>query len=128
VSQANVDLVRSAYEAFRTGDMDTVTRLLADTEWHEALGMPYGGTYTGAEAILTNVLGPITQDVEDFSVQSDEMLDAGDKVVSLGRYAGRGAEGPVDSAHAHVWTIRDGTIVRFDQFADTKVFAEALGK
>jgi uncharacterized protein len=128
VSQANVDLVSSAYEAFRTGDMDTVTRLLADTEWHEAEGMPYGGTYTGAEAILSGVLGPITQDVEQFSVETDEMLDAGDKVVSLGRYAGHGAEGPVDSAYAHVWTIRDGTIVRFDQFADTKVFAQALGK
>lgn len=57
MSQENVDLVRSAYEAFGSGDMDTVTRLLADTEWHEAEGMPYNGTFTGAEAILGNVLG-----------------------------------------------------------------------
>src|SRR4051794_11072853 len=91
--------------------MDTVTRLLADTEWHEAEGMPYRGTFTGANAILSNVLGPINQDVEGFSVQSDEILDAGDKVVSLGRYGGQGANGPVDLKYAHVWTVRAGPAV-----------------
>jgi len=128
VSQENVDLVRSAYEAFGSGDMDTVTRLLADTEWHEAEGMPYRGTFTGANAILSNVLGPINQDVEGFSVQPDEILDAGDKVVSLGRYGGQGANGPVDLKYAHVWTVRDGALVRFDHYTDTKLFSQAVGK
>jgi hypothetical protein len=108
--------------------METVTRLLADTEWHEAVGMPYGGTYTGADAIFSNVFGPLSQDVEGFVVKPDEILDVGDKVISLGRYEGRGGNGPVDSKFAHVWTIRDGTIVRFDQHADTKVFSDAVGK
>ena len=128
MSQENVELVRAAYEAFGSGDMDTVTRMLADTEWHEAEGMPYGGTFTGADAILSNVLGPITQDVEGFSAQPDEILDAGDKVVSLGRYGGQGANGPVNVKYAHVWTVRDGAIVRFDQHVDTKLFAQAVGK
>ena len=128
MSQENVDLVRSAYEAFGSGDMDSVTRLFADTEWHEAEGMPYGGTFTGADAILSNVLGPMSQDVEGFSVKPDEILDAGDKVVSLGRYRGQGANGPVDLKFAHVWTVRDGALVRFDHYTDTKLYAEAVGK
>ena len=128
MSQENVDVVRSVYEAFGSGDMGTVTRLLADTEWHEAEGMPYGGTYTGADAILSNVFGPVLEDVENFSVAPDELLDAGDKVVSLGRYAGQGANGPVDMKFAHVWTVRDGAIVRMDHHADTKLFGEAVGK
>jgi len=128
VSQENVDLVRSAYEAFANGDMDTVTRMLADTEWHEAEGMPYAGTFTGAEAILGNVLGPMNQDVEGFIVKPDELLDAGEKVLSLGHYGGQAANGPVDLKFAHVWTVRDGALVRFDHFTDTKLYADLVGK
>ncbi len=129
MSQQNVDLVRSAYEAFGRGDTETVGSLLAETEWHEAEGMPYGGTYTGAEAIFGNVFGPITQDVEGFTAAPDEILDAGEeKVVSLGRYGGRGSNGAVDVPFAHVWTVRDSKIVRFDQYADTKLFGQAVGR
>lgn len=129
MSQANVDLIRTAYEAFGSGDTDTVGRLLATTEWHEAEGMPYGGTYTGAEAVFANVFGPIAADVEGFTARPDELLDAGDeKVVSLGRYRGTGARGEVDVPFAHVWTVRGGEIVRFDQYADTKLFGQAVGK
>jgi len=52
MSEQNVDLVHSAYEAFARGDMGTVTDMLAETEWHEAEGMPYGGIFTGAVAGL----------------------------------------------------------------------------
>jgi ketosteroid isomerase-like protein len=129
MSQQNVDVVRSTYEAFGQGDMDAVSAVLATTEWHEAAGMPYGGTFTGAEAIFENVFGPISQDVENFSARPDELLDGGDeKVVSLGRYSGQGANGPLDVAFAHVWTVRDGKIVHFVQHADTKQFCEAVGK
>jgi len=129
MSQQNVDVVRSAYEAFGQGDMDTVATLLAETEWHEAEGMPYGGTFTGAEAIFENVLGPINQDVDGLTARPDEILDGGDeKVVSLGRYGGQGANGPVDVPYAHVWTVQDGKIVSFVQYTDTKLFGEAVGK
>ncbi len=129
MSEQNVDLVSSAYEAFGRGDTDTVAGLLAETEWHEAQGMPYGGTFTGAEAIFSNVLGPINQDVEGFTARLEEVLDAGDeKVVSLGRYGGQGADGAVDVPFAHVWTVRDGKIVRFVQYTDTKLFGQAVGK
>jgi uncharacterized protein len=129
MSQQNVDVVRSTYEAFGQGDMDTVASLLATTEWHEAQGMPYGGIYSGTEAIFENVLGPISQDVEGFTVRPDEILDGGgEKVVSLGTYSGQGANGPVDVPYAHVWTIQDGKIARFVQYTDTKLFGEAVGK
>jgi len=129
MSQQNVDVVRSAYEAFGQGDMDTVSSMLAATEWHEAEGMPYGGTFTGADAIFQNVLGPISQDVEGFAARPDEILDGGDeKVVSLGRYSGQGANGPVDVPYAHVWTVRDGKIAHFVQYTDTRLFGEAVGK
>jgi ketosteroid isomerase-like protein len=129
MSEQNVDLVRSAYDAFGSGDMEALGRLLATTEWHEADGMPYGGVYNGFEAIAGNVFGPINEDVEGFTARPVEILDAGDeKVVSLGRYAGQGANGAVDVPYAHVWTVQDGKVVRFVQYADTKLFVDAVEK
>jgi hypothetical protein len=124
-----VDLVRGAYEAFAKGDIPTVASMLAETEWHEAAGMPYGGVYKGADEIFGNVLGPIAQDVEGFQVTPQEILPVGDdRVISLGRYSGQGANGPVDVRYAHLWTVSEGKVVRFEQFADTRLFGEAVGK
>ncbi|HEX4431820.1 MAG TPA: nuclear transport factor 2 family protein [Frankiaceae bacterium] len=124
-----VELVRGAYEAFDNGDVAKVGAMLAETEWHEAEGMPYGGVFHGAEEIFGNVLGPIAQDVEGFQVTPEEILPVGDdRVISLGRYRGKGANGPVDVRYAHLWTVRDDKVVRFEQFADTRLFGEAVGK
>jgi ketosteroid isomerase-like protein len=124
-----VELIRGAYEAFGKGDIPTVASMLAETEWHEAEGMPYGGVYKGADEIFGNVLGPIAQDVEGFTVTPEEILPVGDdRVLSLGRYTGKGANGPVDLRYAHLWTLSDDKVVRFEQFADTKLFRDAVGK
>lgn len=37
-----LDPIRSLYEAFATGDMG---RVIAETDWEEAEGMPYSGRY-----------------------------------------------------------------------------------
>lgn len=127
MSDDRVDTVKGLYQAFGGGDMGTITRLLRDTEWVEAEGMPYGGTYHGAEAIFENVFGPIAADVEGFSARPDELLPAGDdRVLALGRYRGAGSRGEVNAAFAHVWTVRNGEIVGFVQYADTHKYREAI--
>ena len=129
MSQENVDLVTRASQAFGAGDMDTVVGMLAGTEWHEAAGMPYGGVHRGPQEILGNVLGPISQDVQDFSAKPDEIHAVGDdRVLSLGRYRGKGSAGEVDVPYAHLWTVRDGALVKFVQYADTKLFRDAVGQ
>ena len=128
MSQENVDLIRSLYSAFGSGDMEVVQRLLADCEWHEMEGMPYGGVFNGSEEIFGNVFGPIGEDVEGFTAAPDELLDAGDSIVSLGRYSGTGSAGALDAGFAHVWTFDDGRLTKFAQYADTRRFGEAVGK
>jgi hypothetical protein len=66
--------------------MEAVQRLLADCEWHEMEGMPHGGVFTGTEAIFGNVFGPITQDVEGFTVAPVWTVD-GDRVTKFVQYA-----------------------------------------
>lgn len=128
MAEDRLAVVRDIYEAFGSGDMDRVATMIARTEWHEMEGMPYGGTYSGADEVFQNVFGRIAADVENFSARPDQIIPAGDdRVLALGRYRGSGRKGEVDVAFAHLWTVRNGEIVKFVQYADSHRFREAVG-
>jgi ketosteroid isomerase-like protein len=61
-----------------------------------------------------------TSPFESFSVEVEEVLDAGDKVVSLVRQRGRTRTGGVEiqSEAAAVWTVRDGRLARVEFHLD----------
>jgi len=46
-----------------------------------------------------------------------------------GRYTGayRGTGAALDAQFCHVWTLRDGKIVKFQQYTDTAAFQAAMG-
>ena len=123
-----LELVAKVYNAFAEGDGAALGALLGDTEWHEADGLPYGGTYRGFGEIAANVFGPIGDDITDFTAVPDELIEAGDdQVLALGRYKGSGKAGPLDVTFAHLWTVDGERIGRFVQFTDTHEFRKALG-
>ena len=123
-----VQTVQQLYSAFAEGDMPRLGELLADTHWVEAEGMPYGGTYRGFGEIAANVFGPIMNDVQGFTARPDEIIPAGDDgVLALGTYHGRGSAGEVATPFAHLWTVRDGRVTNFVQYADTHLFRQAIG-
>lgn len=128
MAQDRLDVVGSLYAAFAGGDMDRVSAAVAKTDWHEAEGMPYGGRYRGAGEIFENVFGRIAADVQNFSAKPDELLlVSDDRVLALGRYRGLGRQGELDVAFAHLWTVEEGEIVKFVQYADTHKYREAVG-
>lgn len=65
---------------------------------------------------------------DGFSAVPDEFVADGDKVVSLGNYSGKyKATGKSVRTHfAHVWTLRNGKAVKFQQYTDTAKVQEAL--
>ena len=127
---SNVSIVRRAYEAFSRGDMDAVVADMHDEiEWQQAQGLPHGGTYRGLDEVRRNVFDPLDRDWwSEFSAEPDELLDAGDEVVALGRYRGvaKGTGRRLDVPFVHVWSLRDGRVWRFRQFLDTHGWVEAL--
>jgi ketosteroid isomerase-like protein len=129
VSSSNVDTIRGCYEAFARGDGEAAVAPFAeDIEWTEAAGFPTAGTYHGVPAVVENVFGPILSDWDGFRIEIERLLDAGDSVVMVGTYRGTWrATGKAMSARAvHVWDLRDGKAIRFEQFVDTLEVAEAL--
>ena len=126
---SNLETVKNLYEAFAQGDIPSVLKPFDENiEWTEAEGFPYGGTYTGANAIVENVFMKLGGEWEGFSAVPDEILDAGDNIVALGHYSGKYNETgkSMKVPFAHVWTLRGGKIVKFVQYTDTLKVSEAL--
>ena len=125
-----VEPVRAFYEAVARGDVQAVLSLLdPEVEWTEAERFPYyGGTWHGPQAVLDNLLKPLSGDWEGFSVKPHEFIAEGDRVVSLGTYSGtfKKTGRTFSAAFAHVWSVRDGKLTRFNMHTDTAKVLEAV--
>ena len=66
---------------------------------------------------------------EDYEVMPEEFVDGGDHVVVTVRLRGRGRGSGVqiDARFYDVYTLRDGRIVRMDQFSERSEALEAAG-
>ena len=98
-------------------------------EWTEAERFPYySGTWRSPQQVVDNLLVPLARDWDGFSARAHEFITEGDRVVSLGIYAGRlKATGRSMSApFAHAWTVRAGRIAEFDMYVDTAKVLEAF--
>ena len=132
MSADNVSLVKGIYQAFGTGDVPAVIAAMSPAiEWNEAENFPYadGNPYRGAEAILGGVFARLASEWDGFHVEPEQFLDAGDTVIMLGRYAGtcRATGRAMSPQAAHIWTVAEGKVVRFQQLVDTLAVARAMG-
>ena len=123
------ETTRAVYAAFARGDIPAVLGALdASVKWTEAEGFPYGGTYSGPEAVLQNVFIKLGTEWEGFSAVPHEFVVDGDTVVALGTYGGKfKATGKrISVPFAHVWKIQNGKARTFWQHTDTAVVQRAL--
>ena len=132
MSQANVDLIRGIYAAFAVGDVPAVLGAMSeDMVWNEAENFPYadGNPYRGHDAILGGVFARLGAEWDGFAALPEEFLDAGDTIVVLGRYRGshKATGRSLDAQLAHVWRLKDGKAVAFQQYTDTLQAARATG-
>lgn len=130
-SAANAALAREAYEAFAAGDMDALFATFAeDIRWYEAENHPYAGgnPYVGAEAIAAGVFSHIGVEWNSFAVEIEAIYASGDTVFATGRYVGEYGDGsPFNAQVAHVWTVENGKLARFQQYTDTFQWREVAG-
>ena len=122
-------IVRSFYDALGRGDVAAVLSLLdPEVEWTEAERFPYyGGTWHGPQAVVDNLLVPLSKDWDGFSAKVDEVIAQGDRVVSLGTYSGtfRKSGRSFSARFAHVWSVRNDKLTRFNMHTDTAKVLEA---
>jgi uncharacterized protein len=131
MSQENVDLVRRGFEAFARRDIAAVLELLApDVDvTSDALGLSGGGSYLGHDGFVRATKETL-EAFEDYRIDGEEFIDAGDDVVVLVHISGRGRGSgvPVDMRLVHVWTVRGGKGVRARIFENKGAALEAVGR
>lgn len=129
----NVALMKELYGAFGRGDIPTVLAAMDERiEWYEAEGNPWflGRPFVGPQEIVEGVFQRIGAEFDGFEVQPSRFVADGDTVVMEGRYRARShhATGkPLDAEVVHVWDLRNGKVVRFHQYVDTRQFADVTG-
>lgn len=132
MSLQNVELVRGLTEVLeREGLAAALPRLerACDerVEWVEDPSWPGGGTYRGLTG-LRAVLAERTDSFE-FDLHTEKLIDAGDDVVTLVRWRGRGhrSGAEADMQLAVVYTLRRERITRVRFYLDRAEALEAVG-
>lgn len=130
MSETSVEVVRSMYDAFGTGDVPTVVaKMDPEIEWKAAENFPYADNnpYIGPQAVVEGVFARLANDWDGWTLDIDEYLDAGDTVVATGRYRATHKQtgNAINAQFAHVWKVRDGKAVSFQQYVDTAQVQQA---
>lgn len=124
MSLSNLEVVQNLYAAFAANDGPTIMASLApDLVWNEAEGFPYAdhNPYNGPAAVGEGVFYRLATEWDYFHVIAEKFIDAGNTILMTGRYkAAYKATGRIlDAQVAHVWQLRDGKAISFQQYTDT---------
>ena len=130
----NLAVINSMYEAFSIGDIPAVLSMMdPKVIWNEAEGNAYasGNPYIGPEAVLNGVFAKIGPDHEYFKLTDIELHEmSNNKVLATLRYNAKIEDNAAtyDAQAAHLWTLKDGKVIAFQQYVDTKKLDEAFNK
>jgi ketosteroid isomerase-like protein len=120
----NLEIVRSTYEGENSEENGRNLSAYAaeNIVWTEAKGFPYGGTYTGLENIAKNVFHRLATEWDNYKFTPEGYVAEGDKVVAYGTYTGVNNQTgkSLKARVAHLWQLKDGKIIRFEQFVDSQ--------
>ena len=128
MSQQNVEIVRSMYKTL-DGKLHGNFELLApEVEFHTSGVFPdLDSVYRGRDGfqLLNDHLNAPWAEI---SLDPDRIIDLGERVLVLSHFQAAGRDGiearlPI----AHVWTLRNGQVVRVDAFSDHQKALEAVG-
>ena len=131
MSGSNLETIKAIYHAFGTGELPELLDLLdEDLIWNMSENHPYadGNPYCGPEAVLTGVFARSMSEWSGFAVEIDDAVDAGDTIVAWGRYTGiyTRTSKEQNAQFAHVWKLRDGKVIRYQEYSDTLHLARVM--
>ena len=127
-STDNAALVRSGYDAFARGDIDTVLGLFdAGIKWYTPDTIQFGGHYEGPAGVGA-FFAKLPENYSELHVEPTAFIDRADTVVVMGHHTGRSTAGAsFDIPWVHVWTFSNGKVTSFTEYFDTVKMNAALG-
>lgn len=127
----NISVIDALYQAFGTGDIPKVLGAMdPKIIWNEAESnsLAVGNPYIGPDAVLNGVFIPLGTMYDGFTLKNIELHDmSNNQVLATLRYNAtvKATQKTVDVQAAHLWTLKDGKIIAFQQYVDTKKLADS---
>ena len=125
----NSDALKRGYDAFNSGDIDTLREIFAeDIRWEgpDTDGVPMSGVNDGRDAVL-GALGQIGEAFERFQVSPDGMVEQGETIVVLSHLDARTRSGAdLKLPGVEVWRMTGGKANRVQSLLDTAELKKAL--
>ena len=119
----NIAATKAAYAASSRGDMEAwKAEHSADVVWTILEGLPYAGTYEGADTVIENVFSNISALWPDFKVNPIAFFESGDKVFIHVKITIAGK----DTEALHMATMKDGKQVAFTPFENSAFMMQQL--
>ncbi len=133
MSDENVAVIRRMYQAWLAQDMEAVFETFDQgivlNPDPEATWVGVGELYRGHDGVRS-YMAAVYEAFEDYRPEVEELIDAGEQVLTLAIEHGRGrGSGAVVEANrtAHLWTMREGKAVRLDLYLDRENAMADLG-
>jgi uncharacterized protein len=130
MSEENVEVVRTVLAAWGRDEEQSVFPLLDPEVVFDASRRRVNpNTYVGMEG-LRDMLADRDEVWEEFRTEPQQFVDAGDRVVVIGRWVGKGKGSGVEVQQptAHVFTLRDARVVRWEFGYTRNQALEAAGR
>lgn len=130
--EKNVEIVQNLYSAFAKGDVPAVLQKFdPKIEWNEAENFPYadGNPYIGPKAVLEGVFARLGAEWEYWHLTEQSYYEANSgEVIVTGRYKAKNktTTKEINVQFVHIWTLEDGLVTKFQQYADTYQTIEAM--
>jgi ketosteroid isomerase-like protein len=129
MSQQNVEVVRAAYAAWNERQLEAAMDLVhPDIEVVQDSAIPGAITATGRRA-FSAWLESFFETWESFELEPTAIRQVGDRVVVVAdiRARGRTTGVPVETQIAHVLTLREGLVARWQSYTNPAEALEAVG-
>jgi uncharacterized protein len=124
--QENVEVVRELWDAYSRGDID---RVIALSDPYVVLVTLEEGPLYGPDAVRANYARWMEAWEEEPETAVEEVIGSGDHVLVIACFQGRGRGSGVrvEQRLYEVYTLRNGRILRVDEFSDRAAALAAVG-
>ncbi len=132
LNDKNIDIVQTIYADFAKGDVPAVLQKFdPKIEWREAENFPYtdGDPFIGPQAVLEGVFARLGAEWEYWNLTEQKYYEAkSGEIIVTGRYKAKNKTTGkiINTQFVHMWSLEDGLVTKFQQFADTYQTVEEM--
>ena len=120
MSQPPADTVKDVYAAFGRGDIPAILETLDEAvDWRVPETLPHGGSFKGRDGVGSFFQG-IGEHWDGIQVDVEDIVSDGRLVMAVTHIHGtlRATGEQTGYRSVHVWTVDNGTAVRFGEYVD----------